>query len=155
MTQWGAITVLDVRRRNQGGNQTWVKSKPSFLSCLCLIIPMPVNGSIEADALKAGSDILWGNDKICKQTGKLVARFLWRTKFSPWVRITHLSDSFRNLLASIITHSKESLAQLSEKETQFLYRGEVRRNYCVYTFGQGTKLEIKRKYFFQPILHCF
>lgn len=52
--------------------------------------------------------------------------------------------------------SELSLAQFSEKKTQFLYWGEAKRNNCVYTFGQGTKVELKRNdakpsvFLFQP-----
>lgn len=75
-----------------------------------------------------------------------------QARFIHWVRITCLSNSFRNVLGNI-TCSGQSLGQLPERE--FLYRREVKRNHCVYSFGQGTKVEIKRKYFFPLILHHF
>lgn len=51
--------------------------------------------------------------------------------------------------------SELSLAQFSEKETQFLYWGEAKRNNCVYTFGQGTKVELKREYFLSTCSSLF
>jgi hypothetical protein len=71
------------------------------------------------------------------------------------MRIKLSRGHFRNIQRSTLACSRQSIAQLSERELQFLYRKEVKENHCVYTFGQGTKLEIKRKYLFEVILHCF
>lgn len=100
----------------------------------------------KADSLKSDSDILQSKEKVCKQTWELIAHFLQRTR---WVRIICLSDSFRNLLGSKLHFQNRDLLKC-----RFLYRREVKRNLCVYTLGQGTKLEIKRKYFFQLIFLC-
>ena len=70
------------------------------------------------------------------------------------MRIPCLSDSFRNLLGSKAYVLNRALLN-GQEGTQFLYRSKVKRKLCVYTFGSGTKIEIKRKYFFQLILCRF